>query len=174
MASDEDEPPPPPFPSSMRTPPPEDFDADSGDSSHMHELDVQDRSTAADRTFGFQPDSEIRTPHRPLAFSEPSHIRFAYLVASLGRVYRHQTVEQATFLLRSMLKGYAVAKVCPENPKPVTTLQAAMNRLGIDPDEHITVYSACPTCWKLYSPQELGALPGPECTATGCSDLIYT
>src|SRR6202035_3709929 len=105
--------------------------------------------------------------------NEQSCVRIAYLQAIRNNVLGNMSVEQTSENLKATLDSLDAAGVLPKDPRPVTTLAGARHRLGIDADQWIIEYAACPRCWKHYSPKELAALESPDCGTTGCAGKIY-
>ncbi|KAK0429945.1 hypothetical protein EV421DRAFT_1913646 [Armillaria borealis] len=109
-----------------------------------------------------QVDSNDGTPDlRYPAFHEKAHIQLAYLQAAIGNIYNGLSVKQATDQLNGTLDLHFIAGTLPTFPQLVQTLESAKCYLGIDPDEFITQYTACPKCWKHHSPAELQELDSP-------------
>jgi hypothetical protein len=108
------------------------------------------------------------------AMKEKAYMRLTYLQAVLGNVFGKLTWERATEQLRTTLRILSMAGSLPVAPQPVSTLQSARRRLGIDPDAYIVQYSVCPLCWKHYTPLEMTNLASANCTNTRCAGSIFT
>jgi hypothetical protein len=98
----------------------------------------------------------------------------AYLQAVISNVKGKLSVPQATDQLNATLDALLVAGVLPDFPRPVRHLSSAKRRLGIDPDQWITLYAVCPVCWKHQSPAELEALDSPLCSEPACDGIYYS
>ncbi|EAU82786.2 hypothetical protein CC1G_10905 [Coprinopsis cinerea okayama7 len=104
---------------------------------------------------------------------ELPHIRMAYLQAVLNNVTGHLPVRLTNSNLASTIDMFEVAGTLPDLPVPARTLQSAKRRLGIDPDEYIIQFAACPKCWKHYTPKQMQHLESPACTVEGCPGTVY-
>jgi hypothetical protein len=105
---------------------------------------------------------------------EKAYMRLTYLQAVLGNVFGKLTWERATEQLRTTLRILSMAGSLPVAPQPVSTLQSARRRLGIDPDAYIVQYSICPRCSKHYTPLETTNLASANCTNPHCAGSIFT
>ncbi|KAJ2926230.1 hypothetical protein H1R20_g10867, partial [Candolleomyces eurysporus] len=105
---------------------------------------------------------------------EEAHVRMAYLQAVLNNVAGNTPVRQTEANLRASLDMLKVAGVLPVFPVPARTLRTARRRIGVDPDQWIIQYAACPQCWKLFTPTAVRNLENPSCTTENCTGEIYT
>ncbi|RXW19617.1 hypothetical protein EST38_g6241 [Candolleomyces aberdarensis] len=136
------------------------------DGEHAEEWDAPD-----------DPDSDNENLLTAPAYSaqklEPPYIRMAYLQAVLNNVTGNTPVRQTEANLRTSLAMLDVARGLPAFPVPARTLRTARRRVGVDPDQWIIQYAACPQCWKLYMPEAVIKLDSPSCTIPGCTGNIY-
>jgi hypothetical protein len=123
---------------------------------------------------GADHDQEDQPATVPRAFLESPSVRMAYLQAVISNVKGKLLIPLATDQLNATLDALLVAGVLPDFPRPVRHLSGAKRRLGIDPDQWITLYAVCPVCWKHQSPAELKALNSPLCSEPGCDGIYYS
>lgn len=124
-----------------------------------------------DEEDGIDEPADIEPP--AYANGEPSHVRMAYLQAALNNVVGNVPVRLTNQNLRSQLNMLDTAGALPDFPKPAETLETAKRRLGVDPNAWIIKYTACPKCWKLYTPEAVAEMEEPSCTARDCDEAIY-
>jgi hypothetical protein len=115
----------------------------------------------------------------PPALSEHPAILNAYVHAWANAAYKGATHEATrSFLIsaKSTIKTMLGNNDPPDNldlSRMATTLRTLEKRLGVDPDELITYFVLCHSCFKCYHPSEINNLETATCTRPGCSDLIF-
>jgi hypothetical protein len=122
---------------------------------------------------GLEGDIEDRPSVVIPAFREKSYVRHAYVQAVIANIFGHLPWDRAGAQLNGSLDLLSMTGTLPTHPQPVRSLISARRRLGMDPDQWITQYAACPSCWKHHSPKELLSLASPDCTVPNCTGTIY-
>ncbi|KAJ3512148.1 hypothetical protein NMY22_g15420 [Coprinellus aureogranulatus] len=148
-------------------------------------LDIGEYDEEEEREWEDPPDLYHFAP--AYAQNEPSSTRMAYLQAIINNTVNNMPVkdtDQNLAALIAMLKAQerefearlaenGVEVPLRAAPTPVVTVTGARRRLGLDADQHIIPYAACPVCWKLHTPAQMQEMDSPKCTVPNCDGEIY-
>lgn len=115
----------------------------------------------------------------PPAFREHPLVRRAYIQAFISVAFygaTHDSVKYTLECARDQLlsmclrTGYVISGL----EKMAVTLRTVERRLGLDPDEHITYWALCDTCWETHHPSQLKGLPAHgKCVVEDCPGTVF-
>lgn len=115
----------------------------------------------------------------PPAFREHPLVRRAYIQAFISVAFygaTHDSVKYTLECARDQLlsmclrTGYVISGL----EKMAVTLRTVERRLGLDPDEHITYWALCNTCWETHHPSQLKGLPAHgRCLVEDCPGTVF-
>lgn len=122
-------------------------------------------------------DSDDEAGLLPPAFDEPAVIRNIYIRVFIGSAFdgtTHRTAAKTLLSHKLALSAIASPALLFEVQKMAVTLRTVERRLGVSPDQHITFYFVCPTCYAIHHPETLYKLTLPKCQERGCDGALYS
>lgn len=124
-----------------------------------------------------EPSSSSGEP--PSALQEDPLIRRAYVQAFIAASFHggsHDLIEHMLKSERSNLQTLSdrLDYDFPGLGNMAVTLRTVERRLGVDPDQFITYYFHCDSCWVRHHSSELYELRRPACLEDGCGGVLYT
>lgn len=147
------------------------YELDANDPNHVPIEDLFAQATPP------APSSSSGEP--PSALQEDPLIRRAYVQAFIAASFHggsHDLIEHMLKSERSNLQTLSdrLDYDFPGLGNMAVTLRTVERRLGVDPDQFITYYFHCDSCWVRHHSSELYELRRPACLKDGCGGVLYT